>query len=511
MKVAAIDIGSNSLHMVVARIDADGHFTILDRAKEPVRLGKGTLSARALSPHAMATGMQTLATFKRLADTMQVDRVLAVATSAVREAKNGGDFIAQIGRELGIHVDVITGREEARLIHLAVANALDIAEGSALVVDIGGGSVEFILTAEGAVKMQESLKLGVLRLAERYLQSDPPGRDEVEQLEAYLGRQLGGVVKQARAVEPGRLIGASGTILNLAAIAAQLEGRPAPERMNAVTVRYKDVLRARNLLVRSDRDERLEIAGLDRRRVDIIVPGAVLVECLMRALKLPELTACDWALREGLILDFIRRHRDEIEESDRIPDLRRRSVLHLARRFDELHHGQQVATLALALFDRLRDRHGLGEREREWLEYAALLHDIGTHVAHARHQRHSYYLIRHGELMGFEPVEISMIAAVARYHRKAGPKDGDEELEAIPGRLRPTVASLAALLRIADGLDRSQFSVVRDLGVEDDGRDVTLRIHTGSHDAELELWAARRKADLFERVFEARLTLHVEE
>src|SRR5689334_18803259 len=159
MKVAAIDIGSNSIHMVVARIDAHGHFTLLDRAKEMVRLGKGTLAARALSREAMQSGMQALSTFKRLADAQQIDRVLAVATSAVREAKNGGDFIADIGRQLGIHVDLITGREEARLIHLAVSNALDLRDGAAVLVDIGGGSVELVLADAGAVRAQESLKL----------------------------------------------------------------------------------------------------------------------------------------------------------------------------------------------------------------------------------------------------------------------------------------------------------------------------------------------------------------
>jgi exopolyphosphatase/guanosine-5'-triphosphate,3'-diphosphate pyrophosphatase len=511
MHVAAIDIGSNSIHMVIARIDADGHFTLLDRAKEPVRLGKGTLQSRALSAQAMHAGLQALATFKRLAEVLRVERVLAVATSAVREAKNGGDFIAEIGRQLGIHVDVITGREEARLIHLAVSNALDVQDEPVLLVDIGGGSVELVLAKGETVKV-ESLKLGVIRLAERYLAGDPPERKEVEALEDFLDRELSGLCKRARTIEPQRLIGTSGTVLSLAAIAYQLEGRPPPERLNAATVRYKALLRARNLIVRSDRAARERIPGLDRRRVDTIVPGAILVEYLMRALKLGELTVCDWALREGIILDFIRRHRQDIEETEAIADVRRRSVLHLARRFNfEAVHSQHVAELALALFDRTADRHGLGAREREWLEYAALLHDVGNHVAHSRHHRHGYYLIRNGELMGFEPVEIHLIAAVARYHRKGGPKETDEEMQALPGKLRPVVPILAALLRVADGLDRSHFSVVRGIEVASRGKELTLRIRTTGQDAELELWATRRKADLLERVFDVRLTLQVEE
>ncbi len=512
MKVAAIDIGSNSIHMVVARIDAHGHFTLLDRAKEMVRLGKGTLAARALSREAMQSGMQALSTFKRLADAQQIDRVLAVATSAVREAKNGGDFIADIGRQLGIHVDLITGREEARLIHLAVSNALDLRDGAAVLVDIGGGSVELVLADAGAVRAQESLKLGVLRLAERFFAHDPPDRDEIEALEDYLERQLAAFCKRAQALEPARMIGTSGTVLNLAAIALQMDGGVLPERLHGVTLRAKDVQRARKLVVRSDRETRQALPGLDRRRVDSIVPGAILLDHLMRRLEVPELVMCEWALREGVLLDFIRGHGREIEENETIADPRRRSVVHLGRQLSfEEAHGQHVATLALSLFDQTADRHGLGTREREWLEYAALLHDVGNHIAHSRHHRHSYYLIVNGELLGFDPKEIRLIAALARYHRKGGPKEDDEELAPLPNGMRAAVAPLAAMLRIADALDRSHFSIVRGLTVRARGKDVTVAVETGGHDAELELWAARRKGDLFEEVFGARLTFQVEE
>ena len=512
MKVAAIDIGSNSIHMVVARIDADGHFTLLDRAKEMVRLGKGTLVARALSREAMQAGMQALATFKRLADAQQIDRILAVATSAVREAKNGGDFIAQIGHDLGIHVDLITGREEARLIHLAVSNSLDLRDASTVLVDVGGGSVELVLAERGMVKVQESLKLGVLRLAERFFESDPPTRDEVEKLEEYLDRQLASFYKRARNVELERMIGTSGTVLNLVAIALQMDGGQAPERLHGITLRAKDVQRVRKLLARSDREERQRLPGLDRRRVDTIVPGAILIDHVMRRLEVAELTTCEWALREGVLLDFIRRHRREIEENETIADPRRRSVVHLGRRYNfEEGHSQQVARLALALFDQTAEWHGLGAREREWLEFAALLHDVGNHIAHSRHHRHSYYLIVHGELLGFDPKEIRLIAALARYHRKAGPKEEDEEIAALPNGMRAAVPPLAALLRVADALDRSHFSVVRGLTVGGRGKDVTITVRTGGHDAELELWAARRKGDIFEEVFGVRLTLQVEE
>jgi exopolyphosphatase/guanosine-5'-triphosphate,3'-diphosphate pyrophosphatase len=286
--------------------------------------------------------------------------------------------------------------------------------------------------------------------------------------------------------------------------AAVAEDQP-PARLNALRVKAAAVERARDLIVRRDRKRRLRIPGLERRRVDIIVPGAVLIAWVMRAVGARELTVCDWAVREGIILDWVRRHGRDIAESDATADVRRRAVLHLARRFDyEAAHAQQVARLAGMLFDQTRPLHGLGNRERIWLEEAALLHDVGNHVTHTSHHRHSYYLIRNGELMGIEPDEIGLIATIARYHRKGGPKEKDEEMQALAERLRPYVVPLAALLRIADGLDRSHFGLVRDLKVSRRGKTVTIRAAADGRDAELELWAARRKADVFERAFGVR-------
>ena len=505
MKIAAIDIGSNSIHMLVARIDAAGHFVPIDRAKESVRLGQGTLRTHTLSARARTAGLQTLRTFKRLAETHEVDRILAVATSAVREARNGGDFLSDVGRQLRIHVDVITGNEEARLIHLAVANALELGDEPVLIVDVGGGSVEFIVARGAEADLLESRKVGVLRLADRWRPSDPPTSAEVRGLEAILAEELDEVCSRIRARRPRRMIGTSGTALNLAAVAAAVAEDQPPARLNALRVKAAAVERARDLIVRRDRKRRLRIPGLERRRVDIIVPGAVLIAWVMRAVGARELTVCDWAVREGIILDWVRRHGRDIAESDATADVRRRAVLHLARRFDyEAAHAQQVARLAGMLFDQTRPLHGLGNRERTWLEEAALLHDVGNHVTHTSHHRHTYYLIRNGELMGLEPDEIGLIATIARYHRKGGPKEKDEEMQALAERLRPYVVPLAALLRIADGLDRSHFGVVRDLKVSRRGKTVTIRAAADGRDAELELWAARRKADVFERAFGVR-------
>ncbi len=512
MKIAAIDIGSNSIHMVVASIGAAGHFVPVDRAKESVRLGAGTLKTHSLSSQAQADGLQALRTFQRLAETHEVERILAVATSAVREAENGGDFLAEVSRELGIHVEVITGAEEARLIHLAVINALELGEEPVVIVDIGGGSVEFVVSQGKRAVLLDSRKVGVIRLAEGWTTSDPPTADEVEELESTISDALDALAEQIRSHEVGTMIGTSGTALNVAAIATHLDDGQPPPRLNALKMKAAEVLRARDLIVRRDRKKRQRILGLERRRVDIIVPGAILLGWLIEAVGVHTFTACDWALREGMILDFVGRHGQDIADSDSTTDVRRRAILHLARRLDfEAEHAQHTAWLAGKLFDQTRRLHELGPRERNWLEEAALLHDVGNHVAHTGHQKHSYYLIRNGELMGVEPDEIALIAAIARYHRKSGPKDRDEEMLALPERLRPVVAPLAGILRIADGLDRSHFGVVRDIKTTRRGDVLTIRAFTGGRDAELERWAVRRKADVFERALGVRLRVEMED
>ena len=217
----------------------------------------------------------------------------------------------------------------------------------------------------------------------------------------------------------------------------------------------------RKRLIEADLDERLNMPGLDPRRADLSVAGVVLLDTILRKLGAAELTLCDLALREGLVLDYIHRNRAKIRKADRYPDVRRRSVIELGERCGYWpEHAQQVARLALSIFDQTRSAHGLGEREREWLEYGALLHDIGVHISYERHHRHSYYLIKNGDLRGFEPHETEVIALVARYHRQAMPKKSHEGYDELTPKLRKTVKRLSAMVRLAEGLDRSHSQTV---------------------------------------------------
>jgi len=496
MRIAAVDVGSNSIHMVVAQVEADGRFRVLDRAKDMVRLGRKTLSKGKLSAEAIDAGVRTLSAFRTLAERQGVSRITAVATSAVREAANGGDFIERVEEDVGLRVKVIPGREEARLIYLGVRHAIDLTDKPTLIVDIGGGSVEFILTEKEEAIALESQKIGVARLSERFLVSDPPEPEEIDALEAYLADQLDPMLSEFRTHKVRRVVGTSGTMLNLIAMAGHLQGETPELHLNNFAVTGAEIAKIRRLLCRSGRDERLKIKGLDSKRADLIVAGAVLTDFVLQRLGAKQLVACTWALREGVLLDFISRHRKHIEENERFTTPRGRSVARLARHLGETgEHGPRIAKLALRLFDQveglLRVEHGA----RELLEYAALLHDVGHHIDHANHHRHSYYLITNGELFGFEREELEIIGLVARYHRKSVPKASDAEFRRLPQRARHTVRALSAVLRIADGLDRTHYGVVRDIAVSRRAQRLTLTLAT-SGEAQLELWEAKQRAGL---------------
>ena len=403
MRIAAIDCGTNSIHMIVVRIRPDLSFEVIDREKEMVRLGSGGLGGKALTPEAMAAALQAFSRFRRLAESHQVEEILAAATSAVREAENGGEFLAAVEHETGIKPQVIAGTEEARLIHLAAVYGVDVAGASAVVVDIGGGSVEITHGVGNALRVAKSFKLGVIRLTERFVRTDPlSGRDE-RKLVKHIDGELAKYLRDIRDAGFDRVIGTSGTILSLGTVATA-DRRRASDEIRNLRVPVKQIHRLRKEMVSRGISERMKLPGLDPRRADLIVSGAVLLDTVLRRLGAEEITLCDLALREGLVLDYIQRNRKHIAQAGQYPDIRRRSVIELAERCSYWsEHASQVARLSLSIFDQTRSAHVLTDREREWLEFAALLHDIGTHISYPRHHKHSYYLIKNGDLRGFEP------------------------------------------------------------------------------------------------------------
>jgi len=508
MRLAAIDIGTNSLHIIVARVRPDLSFEIIDREKEMVRLGAGGLDGRALTPEATQAALQVLTKFQRLADSHRVDETIAVATSAVREAENGGEFLHAVTETTGIRPRVISGTEEARLIHLAAAYGISMPGETAVVVDIGGGSVEITRGAGAAIDLARSFKLGVIRLTERFVKSDPIEARDERKLVRYIEEALGDYLDQIAKAGFDRLVGTSGTVLSLGQVALAEQGHAPGGTLRSRRISAKQLRRVRKLLTTMGLEKRLRVPGLDPRRADLAVAGAILLDHIVRRLDAPDLTLCDMSLREGLVLDYIARHRKQIAQADQYPDVRRRSVVELAERCNYWpEHAQQVARLAVALFDQTRGIHGMTDREREWLEYASLLHDIGVHISYERHHKHSYYLIKNGDLRGFEPDEIEVMALTARYHRRAPPKRRHEGFCELPRKERRVVRQLSAILRLAESLDRSHSQTVAGVEFHDRGEDGLLRVRAAG-DAELELWAAQRHAVPFERLIGK--PLHVE-
>ncbi|HRK29721.1 MAG TPA: Ppx/GppA phosphatase family protein [Tepidisphaeraceae bacterium] len=500
LRLAAIDVGSNSIHMIVAQADSDGGMTTLWRMKEPVGLGRISFPSRRLSGEAMQRAVTVLERFKQAAAQRRCEKTMAIATSAVREAQNGGDLIERIRRELGLWVRVVSARDEARLIYLAARHALDLGRRPHLIMDIGGGSVEFIVGDEQRAQILESRKLGAARLTARFVKSDPMSKDDRKAMARHFEKELGPLFEDIRRLKPASVIGTSGTLENIAQLCDGMFAE-ADEHGLIGTIERGRFDKLLDKLVDATQAERASMRGLDDQRKDQILAGALMVKEVFERLGVKRIGICPAALREGVVLDYLGRHLPDLAIRREVPDPRRRSVLDLARRCDwHKTHSEHVTSLCLNLFDELKSTHGLGNIERELIEYAAMLHDIGWHIAGSGHHKHSMYLISNGKLKNFSTEEVEIIANIARYHRKTAPTRDHKQYKVLSSRARRVVDVGAALLRIADGLDRSHASAVQSVNCRVVEKQVRCTITTRA-DAELEIWGARRKADWFEKVF----------
>ncbi|MSP63039.1 MAG: Ppx/GppA family phosphatase [Myxococcales bacterium] len=510
MKIAAIDVGTNSFHLLVAVVGVEGSIEVVDRAKDMVRLGETAFKGGVITPEGFARGVEALRGFRRLLDRHQCDAVVAVATSAVREAQNGGEFVRAMHDSTGIELRVIRGDEEAHLVYLGARSSLDFGGRRALIVDVGGGSVELIVGDARESYAASSLKLGVLRLLEK-VTGDPIGADERTRLAAHCHRSVEACAPPLRRVGFDFVAMTSGTahaIGDLIAIQRGAEVGPPRAGTRGRRVAFKDVLALEDLLATRPPAERARM-GLDPKRIDSIVPGVILVRSILEVFHADEMVLCETALREGLIADYIAKNRPGLQLVEEFPDLRRRSVFGLCRRCG-VHqgHAEQVARLSLDLFRGTRLLHGLPNADGELLEFAALLHDIGYHIAPARHHKHGEYLIANYDMKGFTSDEVTVLAQVVRYHRKTTPKESHEAFARLSPQLKRKVRTLAAILRVADGLDRSYGQLVRQVHCDVGEKSVTLRV-AAVGDPALEVWGARRKRDLFEEVFARKMKFDV--
>jgi exopolyphosphatase/guanosine-5'-triphosphate,3'-diphosphate pyrophosphatase len=455
-----------------------------------------------LSESAMDRALLSLRRFKKIADSLNA-QVRAIATSAVREALNKDEFVRRVRTETGIRVEIASGVEEARLIHLGVLQALPVYKKRHLMMDIGGGSTEFLLGQERKVLFNNSLKLGAVRLTEKFFKTDKALTETIDECRNYVRGILSPVERGLNEFRFDIAIGSSGTITNLAQMISASKGNSPDMPMNGFTFTRKDLTAAVDTIVScTSTEERSKIPGLDPARADIIVAGAVILDEIFNALDLRSITISDFALREGIILDTIEKfYRKKM--LDHLHDIRYSSVLHIAENFQyEKNHARQVARLALQLYDQTKTLHNLGINERVYLEAAALLHEVGLFISHAQHHRHSYYLIRNAELLGFTENEKEIVANIARYHRKSHPKVKHEGYNKLDAEEQGIVHKLASILRIADGLDRTHSGVVKSIRCRrlKDTLVITLLKNKQTGD-DLEIWGAERKKQLFEDTY----------
>lgn len=502
-RIAAIDIGTSSLHLAIAQPAPSGRPEILIREKLPVRLGSGANDMKSLNPDAVDRAIDALRTFRALADANDAD-VHAVATSAVREAEHPDEFIERAHLEAGILVEVISGVEEARLIHLGVLGAVPVPDGSHLVIDIGGGSTEIIVGTQTVPTLLRSLKIGHVRLTDRFFPGGTVDDDSIESCRNFVRSFVAEAASVISRHQLEMVIGCSGTFETLNAIARH--GSDIASASEPVT--KQEIDKAVSIVCRAKTsDKRSSIKGVEPHRADTIVAGAILVQTLMERLDFSEFVVSPDALREGLVLDRLDRLDPTTNTLHHLNQIRASSVDAMAKRYGEnVVHARQATDIALNLFDMTSGLHSLGSAERDVLEAGAMLHNIGRFVGHSAHHKHSYYLIRNGEqLAGFNEHERELIALVARYHRKSAPKPSHQPFDALNAHDKRVVSTLAGMLRIGIALDRTYRNVATDISVVLSAGLIDIAV--GGFGMELELFAANRRKQLLENSLDCSVTI----
>jgi len=509
VRIGALDLGTNSFHLLVAEVSPEGGITPLVREKEMLRLGDVVSREGRVPPEDAERAVACVRRMCILAERAGAREVLARATSAFRSAENGAELCDRIEAETGVVVEVISGIEEARLIFSAIRASVVLEPAPALAFDLGGGSLEVMVGDAGGLAYATSVNLGVGRLTAELVREDPPSKGDAKRLRERMIDVLAPVALDVAAFEPKLVIGSSGTLEDLAHMVAARREADVPISLNQLSFTRDEFLPLHEELMTTKAADRRRIQGLDARRVDLIPAGSMFLATAMELFDFEELTVSEWALREGIVLDALRAHAPE-DWSDDPRAIRRASVFDLARRCNwPAAHSREVARLALQLFDGTRELHGLDDSDRELLEDASFLHDIGEHVSTDGHHKHGAYLVEHGGLRGFDPEEVHLLAAIVRWHRRGEPKTSEDRFGALDAADQERVRILVALLRIADGLDRGRTQVVDRVDVRVTPSLVLLGVRARGN-VELELWGARRKRELFERIFgrELELTTH---
>jgi exopolyphosphatase / guanosine-5'-triphosphate,3'-diphosphate pyrophosphatase len=516
--VTAIDVGTNSFHAVVASVSPKGVFTIHSRDKENVRLGESNTDMKYITEEAMQRGIIAMKRFAQMAERAQAP-VRAIGTSAMREALNRDEFVQRVQEETGITIEVVSGNEEARLIYLGVLQALPILNTKTLVIDIGGGSTETIVGLRGEMLYGHSAKLGAIRLSRQFFTEERLTTKAVKECREFIRGEWALVFRSIQILGFDKVVASSGTAQTIASIAiasgsAQKKSFP-EESLNGAVLSKNELLGAIELLLgEKTARKRAELPGMDAKRADIIVAGALILEQIIQQLNIREITISDYALREGILLDYYQQQFD-IERYHHLSQLRYESVMNLCDTCQvDKRHAVHVRDLAVQIFDALHEAglHFLGDVERELLEAASLLHDVGYHISSDQHHKHSYYIIRNSPLLGFTNDEEELIANIARYHRKSHPKMKHENFQRIPSTKRQLVSLLAGILRIAEGLDRRHQNLIQRVSVRIEGASnlvFDIQCRESEDTPEIELWSAARRTSLLAECLGVNISFNV--
>ena len=507
--VSFIDIGTNSVRLLVVRLNPNHSYSILSQQKQQVRLGEGEFEKDEILPEAIERLVIVCRKLSDLARTFKTDEFVAVATSAMREATNQHEVLHLLRQEALLDVRVISGQEEARLIYLGVSSGIHLGDRQAFFIDIGGGSTEIAIGDERDYRYLESFKLGAIRLSNLYLSetiNHPVSQEQFRKIQQHIKDAIIHSVQKVRGEKPDFAIGSSGTIMNLAEIAHRTLHQNG--NIKEPVLFYKDLKKVVDLLCSLPLEERRKIPGINPERADIIIAGAAILDLFMKELDLDSITTTGRGLQDGLLVDYLSR-------MDSFPLLgelspRQRSVLQLGRScgINEVH-ARTVTSLVLELFDsaKIQKLHSFGEWERELLEYATFLHDIGSFISYTNHHAHSYYIIRNSELLGFDLKEITLIANIARFHRKKTPRKKDPEILELDSRERETLRILSTFIRMGESLDRSHAALIQHVRFSRvDKNSVYLEV-VARGDCQLEIWGVEAEKKTFEKIFGKELVL----
>ncbi|HXY11841.1 MAG TPA: Ppx/GppA phosphatase family protein [Terriglobales bacterium] len=497
--LAAVDIGSNSVRLKIARLSRH-RLLAIHEDREVTRLGESVFRTGFLSPKAIAYTVKVLRRFHRAAENFGVDAVRVVATSALRDARNSHAFLEWVRSATGWNLDIISGLEEARLIHLGVTSTLRMSASPMLLIDLGGGSCELTISTRGHIRTTISLPLGAVRLTNEFLHHDPARKSELRQMRGFIAREIERTADRIKRFHAKIVIATSGTAESLAAVC---HGLYQTQGSRASSVSRAQMLRMAKLLARLPLEGRRRLSGVGPRRAEIIVAGAAVYATLLERCQLPGFRASSLGLRDGLLAQMAAEYDRSTRSGKQIESERWDSLLNAVEHYRvDMEHALEVRQSAMHLFTALRRIHGLPPEYAEWLSAAAMLYEVGDYVSRNGRHRHAHYIISHSDILGYTPAQRSIIAAIARYLGKSRPSPSDGAMKILSNADQKWIPKASLLLRLARALNLSRSRAIQDVRVHHRDGEIQLLVATqGRSSADLELWAVEKEKDYFREVF----------